>query len=208
MLVKRFYVKDIKTFEEDSDISIIKLFESYSISNLISLVSLGNGNCSEEHASELIDTYLLNNDLIDAYSIVKICLLGNTEQEAENRDTVPANKYNNMTDIYSEMCMQLMSMGVTYSEFWSMTTKDIYKVFDSITTKVIQDTNKQLMIAHEQARMTGLAVWGNLEKDAPKVGAANKENDMVTLKGIGTVTKQHASNIINLMAIKNRKKVK
>ena len=62
-----------------------------------------------------------------------------------------------------------MSVGLSYSEFWDMNTKEMYRVFNSICIKIQNETNRELSNYHTLAAMVGGAVWGKLQKDAPKV---------------------------------------
>ena len=73
--------------------------------------------------------------------------------------------------------MQLMSVGLGYSEFWAMNTKEMYRVFNSICIKIQNETNRELSNYHTLAAMVGGAVWGKLQKDAPKVNIAHVNNN-------------------------------
>ena len=70
-----------------------------------------------------------------------------------------------------------MSVGLSYQEFWSMNTKEMYKVFNSIAVKIQNETNRELSNYHTLAAMVGGAVWGKLQKDPPRISIANKEAD-------------------------------
>ena len=45
----------------------------------------------------------------------------------------------------------------------------MYRVFNSICIKIQNETNRELSNYHTLAAMVGGAVWGKLQKDAPKV---------------------------------------
>jgi hypothetical protein len=72
--------------------------------------------------------------------------------------------------------MQLMSLGVTYQEFWSFTTKEMYQVFYGIQQKMILDYNAKMQVAYNQAALIGGAVWGKLPNEAPHIHLT-KSND-------------------------------
>lgn len=63
----------------------------------------------------------------------------------------------------------MMQVGLSYSEFWSMNTKEMYKVFDSLVIKMCNDTNTQLQNSYNLAALVGSAVWGKLPKKVPHV---------------------------------------
>ena len=65
--------------------------------------------------------------------------------------------------------MQMMQVGLSYSEFWGMNTKEMYRVFDSLTLKMCNDTNRQLQNSYNLAALVGSAVWGKLPKQVPQV---------------------------------------
>ena len=174
MLVKNFYLKDIKKYEDETGNNILSFFDDIKFSNMIDLIRLGNGNCSEEQACNMLDKYLENesNSIVSAMLVIKECLLGignNNNNDVPDEDKIDITSYNSLTDLYTHFNMQLMSVGLSYSEFWAMNTKEMYKVFNSICIKIQNETNRELSNYHTLAAMVGGAVWGKLQKDAPKV---------------------------------------
>ena len=185
MLVKNFYLKDIKKYEDETGKNILSFFDDIKFSNMIDLIRLGNGNCSEEQACDMLDKYLANesNSIVSAMLDIKECLLGigdNNNNDVPDEDKIDITSYNSLTDLYTHFNMQLMSVGLSYSEFWAMNTKEMYSVFNSICIKIQNETNRELSNYHTLAAMIGGAVWGKLQKDAPKVNMMpiNRDKDV------------------------------
>ena len=174
MLVKNFYLKDIKEYEDNTGKNILSFFDTISFNNIIELIRLGNNNCTETEASVILDYYLdnTNNGIVEALLEIKKCLLGigdNNDEDIDEEDKIDISEYKSLTDLYTQFNMQLMSVGLGYSEFWAMNTKEMYKVFNSICIKIQNETNRELSNYHTLAAMVGGAVWGKLQKEAPKV---------------------------------------
>ena len=172
---------DIKKYEQDSGNNILSFFYNISIDNILDLISLGNGCCSKERASEILDGYLENDGtLLDAFIEIKYCLIGvgDNDDEDDNTDKIDITEYDSLTDLYIRYSMELMSVGLGYTEFWDMTTKEMYKVFNSIIVKLQNETNRELSNYHTLAAMVGGAVWGKLDKEPPKVDFGNINKDL------------------------------
>lgn len=182
MLVKNFYLKDIKQYEDETCNNILSFFDDIKFSNMIDLIKLGNNNCSEEQACVILEKYLAddNNTIVSAMLDIKEALLGlgdNTDNDVPDEDKIDITNYNSLTGLYNQFNMQLMSVGLGYSEFWAMNTKEMYKVFNSICIKIQNETNRELSNYHTLAAMVGGAVWGKLQKDAPKVSMTPVNNN-------------------------------
>ena len=204
-LVRKFYLKDIKEYEDETGNSILKFFNDIKISNLIELIKLGNNNCEDDVAYRILDYYLSieGNTILTAILEIKEKLLGisgtSDDELVDNNDMIDITKFETLTDLYTHFSMQLMSVGLSYSEFWSMNTKEMYSVFNSICIKMQNETNRELSNYHTLAAMIGGAVWGKLQKDAPRVDFTknNIEEDnsleiVAKLKGLATT-----QNILN-----------
>ena len=185
MLVNNFYLKDIKKYEDETGNNILSFFNDIKFSNIIDLIRLGNGNCSEKQACDMLDKYLENesNSIVSVMLEIKECLLGigdNNNNDVPDEDKIDITSYNSLTDLYTHFNMQLMSVGLSYSEFWAMNTKEMYSVFNSICIKIQNETNRELSNYHTLAAMIGGAVWGKLQKDAPKVNMMpiNRDKDV------------------------------
>lgn len=174
-LVRKFYLKDIKEYEDETGNSILKFFNDIKISNLIELIKLGNNNCEDDVAYRILDDYLSieGNTILTAILEIKEKLLGTGETSddelVDNSDMIDITKFESLTDLYTHFSMQLMSVGLSYSEFWAMNTSEMYSVFNSICIKMQNETNRELSNYHTLAAMIGGAVWGKLQKDAPRV---------------------------------------
>ena len=183
MLVKNFYLKDIKQYEDETGNNILSFFNDIKFYNMIDLIRLGNNNCSEEQASNILEKYLVeddNNSIVSAMLEIKEALLGlgdNNDNDVPDEDKIDITSYNSLTDLYNQFNMQLMSVGLSYSEFWAMNTKEMYRVFNSICIKIQNETNRELSNYHTLAAMVGGAVWGKLQKDAPKVSMTPVNNN-------------------------------
>lgn len=185
MLVRNFYLKDIKKYEDETGNNILSFFEDIKFSNMIDLIRLGNNNCSEEQACDMLEKYLANdsNTIVSVMLEIKENLLGigdNSDNDVPDEDKVDITNYNSLTDLYTQFNMELMSVGLSYSEFWAMNTKEMYRVFNSICIKIQNETNRELSNYHTLAAMVGGAVWGKLQKDAPKVNMTpiNRDKDV------------------------------
>lgn len=185
MLIKHFYLKDIKKYEDETGNNILNFFNDIRFSYIIDLVRLGNNYCSEEQACNILDEYLENesNSIVSAMLEIKESLIGigdNNDNDVDDNDKIDITSYNSLTDLYTQFGMELMSVGLSYSEFWDMNTKEMYRVFNSICIKIQNETNRELSNYHTLAAMVGGAVWGKLQKDAPKVDMRpiNKDKDV------------------------------
>lgn len=185
MLVRNFYLKDIKKYEDETGNNILSFFNDIKFSNMIDLIRLGNNNCSEEQACDMLEKYLANdsNSIVSVMLEIKENLLGigdNSDNDVPDEDKVDITSYNSLTDLYTQFNMELMSVGLSYSEFWAMNTKEMYRVFNSICIKIQNETNRELSNYHTLAAMVGGAVWGKLQKDAPKVNMTpiNRDKDV------------------------------
>lgn len=185
MLINKAYLKDIREYEESTGKNILRLFDKISISNIVKLIKIFNGEISDEECCTLIDDYIKNENksIIDIYEEMRNALLGydyNGEHNTDNNDNnsyEDINSYKFLTDFYMKLCMQLMSLGVTYKEFWAFTTKEMYQVFYGIQQKIILDYNKEMQIAYNQAALIGGAVWGKLPSKPPQIGNTHSDDE-------------------------------
>ena len=194
MLVRNFNLKDIKEYEDSTGANILNFFNDISFSNLIELVKLGNGKCDEDLACRIIEDYLSipGNTLLSGILEIKEKLLGygnNNEIDENSEDTVDITKYNSLTELYMHFNMQLMSVGLSYSEFWAMNTKEMYSVFNSICVKMQNVTNRELSNYHTLAAMIGGAVWGKLQKEPPKVNLTQHQEEDNSLLIVNELSK-------------------
>lgn len=178
LLVREFNLIDIKKYESETGNNILSFFKDIKLSNIVDLIRLGNGYCDEDRAYRILDYYLEleDNTLMSAILEIKEKLLGignEEDNDVDEEDKIDISKFESLTDLYIHFSMQLMSVGLSYSEFWDMNTKEMYKVFNSIAIKMQNETNRELSNYHVLAAMVGGAVWGKLQKEPPKVNYAN-----------------------------------
>lgn len=194
MLVRNFNLKDIKEYEDNTGANILSFFDNISFSNLIELVKLGNGKCDDDLACRIIEDYLSipDNTLLSGILEIKEKLLGvgdNNDNDVTDEDKIDITKFSSLTDLYMHFNMQLMSVGLSYSEFWSMNTKEMYSVFNSICIKMQNETNRELSNYHTLAAMIGGAVWGKLQKEPPKVSLEQNEEEDNSLLIVNELSK-------------------
>lgn len=178
MLVNKYKLIDIKNYESEQRVNILEYFNDIRIDRIIELIRLGNNNCEINVAAKILDDYLEDHSIMDAILEIKKALIGvgdNTKEETQGGKTINITKYKSLTDLYIVYCMQLLSVGLGYQEFWSMTTDEMYKVFNSIVIKIENDTNRELSNYHTLAAMVGSAVWGKLQKKPPKIDIVSKQ---------------------------------
>lgn len=202
-LFKRFKLRDIREFEVDSGKSILELISYIDIYNLIEIIMLGNSGIDEEGACRLLDSYLESGeDLVSAYKECKECLLGNLGDDVDgDNETIDIN----LSDVLDKFCMQLMSVGLGYSEFWDMDTYEMYRVFEKIEGKIVADLNRQISTNHLLAQMIGGAVWGKLPAEPPSVNKQEEQSsEFISSREYGEVDKGTLSSILALRGICNK----
>lgn len=194
MLISSFKLIDIRNYETNNNISLFDYFSNLSVSVTIDLISLSL-NLSTEEASDVLDNYLLNHPYLEVVQEIRECILGNKggeegeSQDSSSSSTLDTSEFNTVTDLYIYYCMQLMSVGMSYGDFWSMNTKELFRVFNAILLKVENEANRQLNAYHTLAALVGSAVWGKLPKDVPKVeiteqGKKTREDEEIELLAV------------------------
>lgn len=180
MLKNKCYLKDIRDFEENMNVNIIPLLNTINMRDMCLLLSIVYRDLSIEQVADLIDKELENGISILELStkITSIILgydisedIGKEVNEDENKNEYNAlediTNYKSLNEFHMHCCMELMSLGMSYNEFWSMTTREMYQAYKAIQQKFVLDYNKQMQFAHTQAALIGGAVWGKLDKKAP-----------------------------------------
>lgn len=183
MLISKCYLKDIREYEELNNKNILDLVNVISVTNMAQLILIFNKKVStEEEACNLIDEYISETEmsLFDIHKELLNALLGynKTENTKEQEDAEnDITEFQLLSDYYMKLCMQLMSIGVTYQEFWNFTTKEMYQVYDAIQQKYVNDFNMEMEKQHIAAGLIAGAVWGKPAKKAPKI-ELNKNEDL------------------------------
>ena len=196
-LIKQFYLKDIKNFEDNTGLNIIKIFDDCRMCEILELVRLGNNNCSLDEASNILELYLRSGkNYIDAVKELQLCLFGNNNSK-EKGDIVDITQYDSLTALYRKFCSDLLCDGLTYSEFWQMNTDEMYKIANIINIKNINEMNRQLYIGYINAGLSGQSHWGKLQKDIPQINL-DKFNDN---PDVDTISEEHYNQMISKMKL-------
>lgn len=193
-LVNRFYLKDIREYEDSNNVNIIHFFDdTLNLTNLIELIKIGTHKNTEQ-ACDILQVYLEdpNNNMESAYIEIRDVLLGKQVSEGDNKN-LDAKEYNSLTDLFSELCSQMLSMGISYSEFWGMNTKEMYKVADGLKDKQVIQFNEDIAKNHILAGMVGAAVWGKLGNKPPQIEVDSEDDiddevDSIYIEGLGEMT--------------------
>ena len=200
MLVEKFYIKDIKKYEEETGNSIINILSSLDFEGLIDLMVIGNlGKMDKEQCYEFLDMYLRDHDIVDAFEEIKDTLFGDKDIE-DGEETVDISQYKNLTEVYSKMCFEIMSVGISFSEFWCFTTLEMYDAFNTCNIKVENDINNSLAIAYNQAALIGSAVWGHLPKEIPHISLVKKPEQMIHTEEFGDLTPEEYRDMCKMRA--------
>jgi len=218
MLVNKCYLKDIKEYEESHDVNILTLFEKITFSNLIQILSVFYKNVPEDELYNIVDNYLMEGHSLEELIVeIRNNLLGYDVERAEQRidedetnaiagsyDDIRSYRY--LSDFYMHLCMQMLSLGMSYSEFWSLTTKEMYQAFDAIKQKMVLDYNRQMQGYHTLAGLIGGGVWGKLPKEAPQIDLEDlRDPDEIIQTEFGEMTREDYKSALalNNMCSKN-----
>lgn len=176
MVVRFFNLNDIKMYEINNNVSLLDMLNELTINNLVEFIKLGNNKCSDEDAYRLLDVATESGQgLVDIHAEIRDCLFGRAMEEDETG--VDISKFKSATDIFMDIGMNLTSVGMSFNEFWSMTTIEMHKMFKSIITRIKNDTDRELAIGHTMAAMIGQAVWGKLDKEPPKMNISQYDEE-------------------------------
>ena len=211
-MVTKCYLKDIKDFEELHDINVLRLFERFSMNNLILLFSLFYKGMSDDDICKMIDSLFEQGYNVEKlFLYLRNILLGYKVKDREDDEDEQIEKedktgtyedirqYDKLSDFYMHLCMQLMSLGMSYSEFWSLTTADMYKAFEAIQQKMVYDYNRQMQGYHILAGLIGGGVWGKLPKEAPQINMEDLHDpDELIETPLGKMTRQDYKNAVTL----------
>lgn len=212
MLPNKCYLKDIKEWEEKHQINVLSLFEVNTLENLMLILSIFYKDMPEDDLYQMIDS-LFNSGygILDLYIELRNVLLGYTvnkcdndeEEKEDNTGTFEdVRQYRFLSDFYMHLCMQLMSLGMSYSEFWSLTTCDMYKAFDAIQQKMVYDYNRQMQGYHMLAGLIGGGVWGKLPKEAPQINMEDLHDpDEEIDTPLGRMTREDYKNAVALQKV-------
>ena len=202
MLVDKYYVKDIKEFEELTGKSVISILKEQDFDGLVDLIRLGMpSKPTKDKCYDILDQYLLQgHDLLDVFEEVRQCLFGDQMTEEEQEDGINLEEFEYLTDAYNKMCFDIMSVGISYNEFWSFSTKDMYDAFNSCAQKIENDINRQLSLAYNSAALIGASVWGKLPKKVPQVDLVDHSSEIVQTE-YGEMTRGEYNDLVKMQAL-------
>ena len=202
MLVEKYYVKDIRDYEEMTGISVISILKEQDFDGLVDLIRLGlPSKPTKDKCYDMLDSYLLQgNDLIDVFEEVRQCLFGDPINEEDEEEGINLNEFKFLTDAYNKMCFDIMSVGISYNEFWNFSTRDMYDAFNSCTQKIENDINRQLSLAYNSAALIGASVWGKLPKKVPQVDLVDHSKEVVQTE-YGERTRGEYNDLVKMQAL-------
>ena len=202
MLVDKYYVKDIKEFEELTGKSVISILKEQDFDGLVDLIRLGMpSKPTKDKCYDILDQYLLQgHDLLEVFEEVRQCLFGDQMTEEEQEDGINLEEFEYLTDAYNKMCFDIMSVGISYNEFWSFSTRDMYDAFNSCAQKIENDINRQLSLAYNSAALIGASVWGKLPKKVPQVDLVDHSNEIVQTE-YGEMTRGEYNELVKMQAL-------
>ena len=202
MLVDKYYVKDIKEFEELTGKSVISILKEQDFDGLVDLIRLGmQSKPTKDKCYDILDQYLLQgHDLLEVFEEVRQCLFGDQMTEEEQEDGINLEEFEYLTDAYNKMCFDIMSVGISYNEFWSFSTRDMYDAFNSCAQKIENDINRQLSLAYNSAALIGASVWGKLPKKVPQVDLVDHSNEIVQTE-YGEMTRGEYNDLVKMQAL-------
>ena len=183
MYFKKFYLKTLVDFEDSTGMSLLTLLSSASMVSCCTFLQLGNPELSEEESCDLYIYYIKNNPdaRIEMMKEAREKILGVKQEDKEkynSSDRVELNSMSTLSDLLRKYCSQLMSLGLSYSEFWSMTTDDLYNCFNIFQTRRRNDINQSLWDSYQLALMIAGSVWGKPPKKVPQLKDESKfENE-------------------------------
>lgn len=196
MIINKCYLKDIRDYEDRTGKNILSLFENYGVTNLIEIMQAMKPDLDEESCIAIIDNHFNEGGSIEELFIELRNVLVGYEINGDGLDSKDKNTsveniedYKTLTDFYTHLSMQLMALGVSYSEFWSFTTKEMYQVFNAIQQKSVIEFNQKMVEYDILARMTAGANWGKPVDEVPHIDLDNlkdPEEEIDTPYGVMT----------------------
>lgn len=178
-------MRDVRLYEENNNINILKLFESISVENIITCLKLFN-HIDENEACDLLDKYMESDGIGYVYNALINAFMGydytedkkdKNDKNDEDDDSVDLNKFNYMYEYYDKLCMQLMALGLSYSEFWNLSTREVYSTSKALQQKIVIDYNMASRLQYQQACLTASAFVGKLPKEAPHISMDSVRRD-------------------------------
>ena len=182
MVIRSFKLKNIKEYEETNHISLLDFIYNISITGTIVFISLGNGCCSDEEATSILEESLNSEySLTDIYKEIRIQLFGekSVDEKAKDEEVMDISEFKTLTELYSSFYFNIFkgTNRVSYIEFWEMSTSDIYRLFEIINIQRINELNERLYELYIAAGLNSAGVWGKLPKNPPAVKPPKSKNE-------------------------------
>lgn len=175
MLVSTFNLKDIKNYEISNRCSLLEMFNELNLNYLLEIIKLGNQNISDEEAGELLDNFLSENSLVDAYNEIRDILVGKKYIHNDKSESAETKNYKSLTELYQSMGIDLRAYGnLGYSEFWDMSVDDLFLEFNIANNKIAKEKQSEIDNNHMLAMMISQGIWGKLSTNPPQI---NKNMD-------------------------------
>ena len=202
MLIRKCYLKDIKEYEEKHRVNILTLFNNISVKNMKELLSIIYRTDDEDLLYNVMDEYIdEGHGVFDLMTEIKNIILGYDENKIKNLDEEKQKEikdtyedvtsYEYLSDFYMHLCMQLMSLGISYSEFWSLTTKEMYQAFEAIQQKMVMDYNRHMQEYYNLAALISGGVGGNLPEEVPHINIEDiKDPNEIIETEVGPMTRE------------------
>lgn len=169
-LTKEFIIKDILNYESTEDINIINELQNLSLDVVIDLIKIGN-QCSYERALEIYDEASKEMDLQGIVEQLAVELIGR-EPDDNNDKNIDNKEFKSLSDIFENFYNELQTVDekLTLTEFWSLSTRYMYRYADGVKQRYIFDKNKKLRDDYDYIAMFSSALNGKLKK-CPQLNA-------------------------------------
>lgn len=200
-LIQTLKLKDLVEYERLNNRDILKDIEKNRLATVIDLIMIGNKLSNREDAYIIYDKYINedeNNSLYTAIDEVVKCLTGGYSGVDNNSGYIEDNK--RLSDIIEDFNMELMSYGISYSEFWNMDVNDMYRVACGIVKKLETDINISLQKAYIEASMNAQAIFGKLPDKPPIINMYKSKKENIEILDMHSISNEDKNRISTLNA--------
>lgn len=195
-LIPRVYTGDIRNFEDEYNTNILTWFnDTLDIKKLVDIMIYFNHSNYDNQINRLKEYIEEGNTYVDAWLNIMDSFTGRKVDE-QDTNSIEASKYDSLTELLYDMCKQMLQLGISYSEFWSMNTKEMYTVAEGLMDKQIDEFNKRQDERYIEAAMIGQAVWGKLKK--PKHIDKEEVSETVYTNTYGEITRNEYNALVAL----------
>lgn len=182
-LCKEFIIKDILDYEMNNDINILDELSQGNIFIILDLIKLGN-NCDDVEAESIFNKSVQEVGYEETIKSLAYEVIGN-EPDKENKETSDE-KFSSFTEVLENFYDNLQTVDKNFglSEFWSISTRYLYKYAEGVQKRYINDKNIELQKQYSNVIMIGQMLAGKLE-NCPQLnedGTLHKETIVEKLK--------------------------